>query len=149
MPITKASEWRNKTLKPIELELPSGLTVLVRKPPLHLWIARGKLPENIVQASLNIQPGQTSPPPLSNDQLRSLFKFVREVVTTTVVEPRIVENPTSDDEISPDDVPLDDANFIFAWAMAGGATPPEQKIENQDGSVAQVDVTDLRAFRSF
>jgi hypothetical protein len=158
MPITKASEWKAKTLRPIELELPSGLTVMVRKLPLHLWISAGKLPENLVSTMLNAQsqlPGvPQAAPRMDSEQFKNMFRFMRDVILATVVEPRIVDQATSDDEISPDDIPLDDANFIFQWAMAGGAVPSEQKAAARSGWAAQegqvqVDVTDLEHFRSF
>lgn len=159
MPITKASEWKAKSITPIELELPSGLAVMVRKPPLHLWITAGKLPENIVQTMLKARedlPGMQAQGQsrLDAEEIKSIFRFMREVIVATVIEPRITEHPSSDDEISPDEVPLDDATFIFRWAMAGGAIPQEQKTAARSGWAAeegqvQVDVTDLEHFRSF
>jgi hypothetical protein len=131
--------------------------VLVRKPPLYLWITSGRVPENLVKVMLQTQeqvPGMAPTTQYSHEQYKEMFRFMREVILATVVEPRITETPASDDEISPDDVPLDDANFIFRWAMAGGAIPQEQKAAARSGWAAQegqvqVDVTDLEHFRSF
>jgi hypothetical protein len=154
MPITNAKQWREQQSKKIELELPSGLVVGVRRPPLHMWISAGKLPENLVKAMLaSRDPQQVASVQMTPEQFKDLFRFMRETIVATVVEPRIVVGATSDDEIDPDDVPLDDAMFIFQWAMAGGAIPPQQRAAqkaNPAGSgVMSVDVTDLEHFRTF
>jgi hypothetical protein len=150
MPITNAAAWRNKQNQAIELELPSGLTVLVRRPPIQMWIAAGKLPENLVRTMLRAGQG-TAPvvPDMSPEQFKELFEFMRTTIVAAVVQPRIVDVPTNDDEIAPDDVPLEDAMFIFQWAMAGGATPVQQRKAQQQEGVFQVDVTDLARFRTF
>lgn len=153
MPITNAHQWRAQQAKRIELELPSGLVVAVRRPPLQMWIARGKMPENLVRAMLahrnSPHAAEDAANAMTPEQFNDLFKFMRETIIATVVEPRIVENATAEDEISPDDVPLDDAMFIFQWAMAGGATPPAQKANLAGSGVMSVDVSDLSKFRTF
>jgi hypothetical protein len=152
MPITNAAAWRSLNSKAIELELPSGLTVLVRRPPLQMWIAAGKLPENLVRTMLkNHQGGPPQVPDMTPEQFKELFGFMRQTIVATVVQPRIVDPPTSEDEISPDDVPLEDGMFIFQWALAGGQTPTQQRqaMAAVEGGQVQVDATDLRTFRTF
>jgi len=150
MPITNAKQWRAQQTRKIELELPSGLTVVVRRPPLHMWISAGKVPESLVKAMLSQRNQQVTADALqmSPEQFKGLFTFMREVIVATVVEPRIVENATAEDEIAPEDVPLDDAMFIFQWALAGGQVPAAQRAQNPEGQV-QIDVSDLQRFRTF
>jgi hypothetical protein len=156
MPITNAKEWKSQQSRRIELELPSGLTVAVRRPPLHMWITAGKLPENLVKAMLAQRSKQAlEESSMTPEQFKELFTFMREVIVATVVEPRIVEGATAEDEIDPEDVPLDDAMFIFQWALSGGALPAHLKAQQQreqqtlsEGKV-QIDVSDLQRFRTF
>jgi hypothetical protein len=149
MPITNAKEWRAQKSRRIELELPSGLTVVVRRPPLHMWISAGKLPENLVKAMLAQRSKQALDESMTAEQFKDIFKFMREVIVATVIEPRIVEGAMADDEIDPEDVPLDDAMFIFQWAMAGGALPTSQKQQILKEGQVQIDVSDLAHFRTF
>lgn len=151
MPITNAREWKAQQSRRIELELPSGLTVAVRRPPLHMWISAGKLPENLVKAMLAQRADKNAldAAQMTPEQFKDLFKFMREVIVATVVEPRIVENATAEDEISPDDVPLDDAMFVFQWALAGGNLPVAQKKQMISEGQVQIDASDLQRFRTF
>lgn len=151
MPITNAQQWRAAHAKLVELELPSGLTIGVRRPPVHVWISNGKLPEGLVKAMLASRNPQTAAEVMnmSADQLKDMFTFMRDTIVATVVQPRIVVGATGDDEIDPDDVPLDDAMFIFTWAMQGGATPAAQKAKLASEGVMSVDASDLSRFRTF
>ena len=116
-----------------------------------MWISAGKLPENLVKAMLSQRnpAAAAEAASITPEQFKDLFKFMRDVIVATVVEPRIVENATAEDEISPDDVPLDDAMFVFQWALAGGAVPAAQKAKLQESGVMSVDASDLSRFRTF
>lgn len=113
------------------------------------------MPESLVKTMLEASdPMQAAERRMTPDQLKELFRFMRETILSTVVAPKIVEQPESDDELSPDDVPLDDAMFIFQWAMAGGQTPAAQLEKARTDARAQgeqigVDASDLQRFRSF
>ena len=91
--------------------------------------SNGKLPEGLVKAMLASRNPQTAAEVMnmSADQLKDMFTFMRDTIVATVVQPRIVVGATGDDEIDPDDVPLDDAMFIFTWAMQGARRLPRRR----------------------
>jgi hypothetical protein len=66
------------------------------------------------------------------------MEFLRMLVCETVIEPRIVEKPSSEDEISPGEIPDEDFDFIVQWAMEG-------TVQMEGGG--QVTVGELISFR--
>ncbi|MGH9431172.1 MAG: hypothetical protein ACRD3T_06490 [Terriglobia bacterium] len=103
-----------------------GKAVLMRRPSPLWFIFRGQMPQSLaVRAS-----GETNGPGAVDDVLR-LGRWVSELLTEVMVEPRVSLTP-GPDEISPDLLAIEDLNFIIRWAY---------------GEVA-ADGSDLAAFRS-
>lgn len=103
-----------------------GKSVLMRRPSALWFIFRGQMPQSLaVRAS-----GETGGPRAADDVLR-LGRWVSELLTEVMVEPRVSLSP-GPGEISPDLFAIEDLNFIIRWAY---------------GEVA-ADGSDLAAFRN-
>jgi len=109
-----------------ELTLPSGFVVDVRRPSLMAWLMNGRVPETFVAAAMSVndeggdeEAKANALDGLEGDELVKMFAFMRDVVTETVVVPRIVVGAAADseDEIDPSRIPDADFFHIFNWAM--------------------------------
>ena len=98
------------------LELPSGMTILARRPPLQEWILQGRLPSAFAAIVLAQRGGEPQAPP-SAEEVLAMGRFVFAMVRATVVSPRIVEAPASEAEIAYADIPAPDVDAIMAFAL--------------------------------
>lgn len=107
-----------------DLETPSGMVWKVRKPDLAQFIVSGVMPISLAEkvATLQTSAGNEAAAfaQLSTKEQIRIIDFKNRVVRFCAVEPRIVENPESGDEIGFDEVMMADYNAIFEWAMPGG-----------------------------
>lgn len=137
--ITSAAQWRAKKQQSeaeaptVMLPLPSGAIVEARRLPLDAWLLSGRLPDAFVAdviKTLKEKPTTGAELPfvkaedLKPEEVEMFLSTARDIVTATVVRPRIVEIATADDEISAADVPDDDFLFLFDWAMKGSPDVP-------------------------
>ncbi len=109
----RANEVRAKHAEP--LRLPSGVVILAAKPEPLEWILSGRLPQRLL-AGVLARDGQEKEPvagDISRDDILDLARFATQLVRASVIEPRIGEGP---EEISLDDIPVEDRAFIFEWA---------------------------------
>jgi len=128
------------------LTLPSGATILAARPEPLEWILAGRVPQRLLAAALGESPARlrkTDPghPRASGDpaldsrcrgsdslggndgvdarvemtreDVLELARFAAQLVRASVVRPAIGEGP---DEISLDEIPVEDRAFIFEWA---------------------------------
>jgi hypothetical protein len=72
---------------------------------------------------------------MSDEELAAVMVFARELVCAMLVSPRLVANPTHEDEVGPDDIE-DDFWFLFNYAMTGYFNMPvpvgEQEVQVKD-----------------
>ena len=92
------------------LTLPSGFEVEARRPPLTAWLMSGRLPEKFVTEAMTAAGKGTAAgalDKLEGADLLEMLSFIRDVVTATLVWPRIVvgADPDSEDEIDPTRTP--------------------------------------------
>jgi len=126
----RASQYKQK--RRFEVELPSGEVFTLRPPHLQTYIASGRMPQVLLKRGLDAWREQgklehlddisTSAmiEDLSQEELTDALVFMRDIVVDCCVDPRIVENPQSEDELSPDDVDDADMQFIFQWGIEKG-----------------------------
>jgi len=120
--VGKASEWRRKGQAraaegAVELTLPSGMTILARRPdPLQMAMWR-RLPLTLAAAAA----GSGKPEPPDEEARRQEFLETVEVskhlLMFCCVSPRISLDPKGEEEIHPREVPMEDSVFILRWAM--------------------------------
>ena len=87
----KASDYRQQR-QAVELTgqitLPSGAVFTMRRPPLDLWIAAGKIPQSFLRAMLESQQGGVNPSvQFSADETIDGLSFLAEAVIYSCVEP--------------------------------------------------------------
>lgn len=115
-----ATEWKNKgqaaaQAEAVPLELPSGMTILARRPsPLQvaMW---GQLPLRLAAAVM----GESSPETPSREDLIAGVKLSRDLLAYCCVQPRISLEPQGEFEIHPRDIEMSDVLFILRWAHRG------------------------------
>ena len=118
--MTKAQEWRAKGLESAQaeaqpLELPSGMTILARRPGPAFVANYARLPLTLASKLSEDQPLAVGSTRESSDQ-PGFAEFLRDLLVYTVVEPGISLTPTPD-QVHPRDIPNEDVEFIIGWAL--------------------------------
>lgn len=114
--MSRAREWRRRAqeaarIGAIELELPSGIKILARRPNAMQLAAWNRLPFSLAGAASG------SAPAITPDQAVDLAEFLRDLLLYCCIEPRVSLNPTSEEEIHPKEIPEQDWTFIVSWAL--------------------------------
>lgn len=111
----------------LDVELPSGCVWKLREPPIEQFVLAGKLPAALAakmakaaQDGGSEQADKDLQDSLTPEDLLNNMAFGRDLLLYCAVEPRISLNPTSDDEIAPEDILPDDFTFLVSWVMTGG-----------------------------
>lgn len=117
------------------LTLSSGLVVLVKRPNITRMIAKGLVPNSILQKFMVLQDKNTYDP----KDIEAILVFQKEMAKQALVKPIIVDEPNYDnDEISVDD--LEDTDLAEIWQYVNGGIEEVDKFrrERQSGlSVGQ------------
>lgn len=116
-----ATEWKKRAAEAaereaVDLELPSGMRILARRPGPAALATWGKLPLGLAGAAT----GESGEPEISDEEIRQGFEFLRDLLVYCCVRPRISLDPKGENEIHPRDIPGPDAEFILAWAQRSG-----------------------------
>lgn len=114
---TSGALWRKTRLEGELVRLPSGNIARLRNVrPVKLML-NGEIPDAltpIVASMLSGDDGKKAAGELSPEKLIEASNALTEAVCREAfVEPRIVENPTADDEICMDDLENRDAEFVM------------------------------------
>jgi hypothetical protein len=88
-----------------------GKTVLLRRPSPMWFLFRGQLPASLVIGLQNSKPGVDSV-----EDLRALSEWMLAILQEVFVEPRLSMAP-GPEEISPEWLDVEDANFVVRWAV--------------------------------
>lgn len=115
-PVTTAAEWRKKARAVFRVTLPSGATVIARKIDVTTMIGDGELSADVFDVAAQTPAGRYK-----------IFKDASRVAAPRIaVSPRIVAQngePTSEDDIVLDDIPVNDLTALFMWAAGFTALP--------------------------
>lgn len=124
------NQWQKR--QTIKIDCPSGNEVIVRRPGPDLAIKAGKFARVLqrVNGKANADEQLAAIEQLPDTQLEQLMEFARIVLCDVVIEPPLYLNP-KENQLSPDDVPLNDFWFIHIWAMNGGPTMPVKTKEGE------------------
>ena len=100
----KASDYRKAKAKGEltgKVTLPSGAEFVMRRPPLDLWIAAGKVPQSFLRAMLEAQAaGPGADAVLTPDETIDGLAFITEALIYSCVEPKVALNPTDENVLS-------------------------------------------------
>lgn len=126
------------------ISLPSGAQFTMRRPPLDLWIAAGKIPQSFLKAMLEAQQGGASAAVrFSVEETLDGYSFLTEAIIYAAVEPRLSLDGAGDtlrlDELDPADF-----RFLVGWVQAGSPGVP---VATEKGQVEPDRLTRFRQKR--
>lgn len=116
MTVTSGKDWRKPREEGMEIEFPASGNVARIKPLGLDWFINHDAIPNILNSAVFEELADKDITQLSDSNLEALkttTAFLDSVVRATFVYPKIVDKPTSDDEISIDDVIMEDKYFLF------------------------------------
>ena len=141
----KASDYRKAKAKGEltgTVTLPSGAEFVMRRPPLDLWIAAGKVPQSFLRAMLEAQAaGPGADAVLTPDETIDGLAFITEALIYSCVEPKVALNPTDENVLSLMELDSDDFQFLTGWIQQGCPGVP---VRTKGG---EVEVENLAWFR--
>lgn len=125
---TSGKQWRRHREEGVPFTLPSGHTAYIRSVGPEMMFRLGKLPTPLRNffAQVILEPGTKSlATPTEAEQAEALLDIYDAYCRCALVNPRIVDNPTADDEIAIDDLTLEDKMAVYALAQE-----PMRHLEN-------------------
>ncbi len=146
--IATAGEWRaaaraEKLGRAEQLRLPSGATIVASKPGPLEWVISGRIPQRLLAVALDEGTAKEDCP-LRPDEILELASFATRLIMASVIEPAIGEGP---DEVSLDDIPLEDRAFIFEWACRAmsGNNAESANAAKEDDSIPAAGIERFRS----
>lgn len=115
----------------IDVKAPSGYVWKMKTPPIQEFILAGKLPAALTAKLTKIatehkdnseEAQKAMLAKLTPDDFLANLAFGRDLLVHCAVDPKISLNPTSEDEISPEEIIPEDFMFLIGWVMRGGTT---------------------------
>ena len=136
---TRGREWRKPREEGFVIDLPSGNAAKLRPVALDRLVLAGRIPDLLSPVAAEALWVQTTESEMKGkgDLLKNYTELVNLIVPLALVEPRISDNPTADDEISLDDIDFTDKVAIFQVATQPAAVLKRFR-EQQAGSLDAV-----------
>lgn len=121
---TSGAAWRQPRTEGYTKELPSGAVARLRPVSPDQLIAGGEVPDILTplvlkmlfQGSDGSELSRLTQPEQVLVHAGETVKLINAICRLAFVQPRIVDDPQSDDEISIDDVAIIDRSFVFQLA---------------------------------
>ena len=135
-----AKEYRklkNQQTKIFDVVTSSGMVFKCSKPDLQIYYASGKLPDfvkNQMQIA-KLQNNDLNETALAEkiakdetlqEKVLHNALFARDLILRHVHEPKLVENPMSDDELGFDELLASDFEELTKWLLSGGEAHAEK-----------------------
>jgi len=122
---TRGIDWRKPREEGFLLALPSGNTVRIRSVALDVLLRQGKVPDLLTPfIAKTIYDGVDTKQldemlSIENlaEQSDEMLALIDAICVAAFLEPRIVDDPQAEDEISIEDVELADRGTVFSLAM--------------------------------
>jgi len=134
----KASEYRKRrqAVEAIgEITLPSGAVFKMRRPPLDLWMAAGRIPQSFLRAMLEAQQGGVGASvQFSTEETLEGMAFLTEAVIYAAVEPKLALQSDDPEVLLLSDLDPEDFRFLTGWIQAGSPGVP---VKTQTGGEVQ------------
>ena len=133
----KWREWREQRTE--TLELPSGLTVRVRKILLRDLVLYGKIPAPLFESTEKFTREKQGNQDLTVKELQEhpeFLQFIDHIVRATVIDPPLADQ-SDEEHLSIDELTFDDRMMIFNWNNGGAAElapfPGESRTDERAG----------------
>ena len=117
---------RKQTAEAIgEIVLPSGAVFRMRRPPLDVWMASGRIPQSFLRAMLEAQQGGAqAATQFSTEETLEGLTFLTEAVIYAAVEPRLAMQSDDEEVLALSDLDPEDFRFLTSWIQAGSPGVP-------------------------
>lgn len=117
--VTTAKAWREMREQGVIVPLPSGKVARLRPVGIEELVRRGKIPDDLSPMAAEVVWKNTT----STEHVRALGKraidMLNIIVQSAFIEPKVVESDQpGEDEISIDDIDLEDKQAVFAFVTA-------------------------------
>lgn len=123
--VTSGSDWRKPREEGFIKTLPSGKSARLRPVDMGVLLASGEVPNLLTPLAVGRIMGEEEleEPVDENEALREhtteMVELMNLVCKASFLEPRIVEEPTEDNEISIEDLEFSDRSFVWSLATQG------------------------------
>lgn len=133
--------------KTFDVVLPSGAEFTLRRPNLKAYLSSGQLPTSLLKKMMQLSKRSKSyateaMAEMTEEETVSMLVYQGSVLKEVCVSPRIVDNPTADDELAFTDLTDEDIEFITKWAFnaEAGGVEGENVAQFRNESEQPVDV---------
>jgi hypothetical protein len=119
--VTSGKQWRKLREEGVMVPLPSGNVVRLRPVGLPELIRGEHVPDLLTPlVAETIWRGEPSPAQISEslEMARGSIELLDLICKAAFLEPKLVDNPQADDEISVDDIDLADKSFVLQFVTA-------------------------------
>jgi hypothetical protein len=124
----KANQYRKQVQKAEltgNITLPSGAIFKMRRPPLDVWMASGRIPQSFLRAMLEAQQGGAqAATQFSTEETLEGLTFLTEAVIYAAVEPRLAMQSDDEEVLALSDLDPEDFRFLTSWIQAGSPGVP-------------------------
>lgn len=121
---TSGKDWRKAREEGVEITFPSGHTARLRPLTLTFLFRLGTLPQFVTGMVMDMLENKAAPISTAED-VQKFYAICEAAARAMFISPRIVDEPTGDDEIGPHD--LSDADLEYLWAYLVGQPLAEMK----------------------
>ncbi len=117
---TSGKEWRKAREEGVEITFPSGRVAAIRPIEVdHFLLAGGHIPDFLTPIVLDMINGKGYMMELPlHEQLeksKDFLMFLNELAKAAFVNPKVVDDPQADDEISIDDLTYGDKTIVYRF----------------------------------
>jgi hypothetical protein len=116
MTVTSGKQWRKRREEGVEIQFPTtGNVARIRPLDLEFFIEQGRL-QNLLESAVFESLTEKEITAFTDEEMSAFnvtLGFLNQIVTHCFVLPKIVKDPTADDEISISDVTMDEKWFLF------------------------------------
>jgi len=123
--------------KTFEVESPSGMVWTLRSPNIEKFLVSGVLPLALVkkmeQAKESGKNDEEAYKELSSDEQIKAIEFSAKIIRSICVNPKIVDSPQNDDELSLDELMPEDFTFLLNWANTSGGSAAQDGLDTFSG----------------
>ena len=126
--MTKPSEWKKTADETKMIELPSGNSILVRRPSLVSMMRRGIIPNGLYSVAMKALEGKAQD--MKPEVIKPFLDFLALFVSEAAIEPKIVlKDVTDDNQVSIDDLADEDIFAIWLGSQSIGAKKDQAREE--------------------
>ncbi len=112
---TSGTEWRKAREEGMLVTLPSGKVARLRPVSVTALYASGDMPEQLTPVVQAMLFGKTPTEDNMAEFMKSTHALNVLICKEAFIEPRIVEKPITDDEISFADLTGEEVEYVFSW----------------------------------